>query len=64
MVASAVYWHTDAKGVQVKEFVSYDDRNFFLPAVTYTNAETCVTETLDVIFKVALLNPHCGCIWI
>ena len=38
--------------VQVKEFVSYDDRNFYMPGVSYTNADTKVSETLDVIFKV------------
>lgn len=37
---------------QVKEFVSYDDRNFYFPAVSYTNADTNASEVLDVIFKV------------
>lgn len=39
---------------QVKEFVSYDDRNFFLPAVRYAHplSDTKGTEVLDVIFKV------------
>ena len=37
---------------QVKEFVSYDDRNFYFPAVSYANADTNASEVLDVIFKV------------
>ena len=47
----------DSRGCifQVKEFVSYDDRNFYLPAVKYTHADGKGPETLDVIFKVTFL---------
>ena len=43
----------------MKEFVSYDDRNFYMPGVSYTNADTKVSETLDVIFKVHPRSDRC-----
>lgn len=46
--------HARRRRLQVKEFVSYDDRNFFLPAVSYTHPHGNAkgAEVLDVIFKV------------
>jgi Ser/Thr protein kinase RdoA (MazF antagonist) len=50
--AAQVFGLTGIDVSKVKEFVSYDDRNYFLPSVSYLNAQTNVSETLDVIFKV------------
>jgi len=50
--AAEVFGLAGIDATKVKEFVSYDDRNFYLPAVTYSHPETKQTEVLDVIFKV------------
>lgn len=50
--AEDVFGLRDVDASKVKEFVSYDDRNFFLPAVTYMHPETKEIEVLDAIFKV------------